>query len=137
MMNSRRINTFTFLFFAFMLFITLFSEDLHHMALPKVKTAVAMSKEFPFTFTNENGDLVNTTLVMKAVPKIALYNNSVYTLEEREDGIYIVSTPVVIGGEKDGWINIEEGISKGIKVVIGSDRELVSGMRVLEVQEDE
>lgn len=133
MKNFRRLNTITLIFISIMLFFTIFSKDLYKLTLPKVMTARVIEKTLPVSFTNEEGLLAKTTTNIEAIPKSALYSNSVLTLEEREDGLYIVPVEIVTNEEKDGWIGVESGVSKGTKIVIGCDRRLEAGMKVLEV----
>jgi hypothetical protein len=93
-------------------------------------------KPFPASVTTDDGMQFNTTSRMKAIPVTALHGNSVFVLEEREDGIYAVPVELEIGDMKDGWVSFEKGLSSGAKIIIGSDRKLESGMKVLEVSDE-
>lgn len=133
MRKLKKTNIFTYIFLSSIFFFTIFSKDLYHFTLPKVLIAVVVDKQFPVSFTTEDGTLVNTETKMKAVPKTALYGESVFVLEEREDGLYLNSVDIALGEEKDGWVSFDGKIAKGTRIIIGADRKLEVGTKVLEV----
>lgn len=136
MNKHRKLNAFTCIFLLCMLIFTLFSEDLYNMTLPKVLTGKVKDKAFPLIVIKEDGTQFNTTMKMNAVPKVATRGNSVFILEEREDGLYAAAKEIVTGEEHNGWISIEQGVSSRDKIIIGADRKLEPGMKVMEVSEN-
>lgn len=136
MRNLKKINSFTFIFFIIMIFFTCFSKDLYQLTQPKVLTAVVSERLFPITFTAEDGSLINGETTMKAVPNTALYDDYVFVLESREDGLYLEPVDVSCGEEIDGWVSVESKLTRGSKIVIGADRKIQPGMKVLEVNND-
>ena len=57
-------------------------------------------------------------------------------MESREDGLYLEPVDVSGGEEIDGWVSIESKLTRGSKIVIGADRKIQPGMKVLEVNND-
>lgn len=131
-MRIRRIaNLMLALFFTVMLLFTLFSEDLYYLTLPKVVTEQAVRKQFPAEVMGPDGIMHKTKRIGLAIPQEALRGEAVYVLSQKEDEFFVVQCAVETGEETDGWIEVTEGLYPRAEVVVGSDREISEGKKVL------
>lgn len=119
------------LFFTVMLLFTLFSEELYYLTLPKVVTEQAVRKQFPAEVMGPDGKMHKTKRVGLAIPQEALRGDSVYVLSQKEDEFFLVQCAVETGEAADGWIEVTAGLYPRAEVVVGSDREISEGKKVL------
>lgn len=117
-----------------MLVLTFTSRSIHEAGLPHVKAGRLAEAEFPFEFTDENGNILTG---FRQVPAV--------TAEQLEQGVYILYTAekngearnfvrradIVPGMECDGYIEVLGGVSAYDKIVVGSDRDITDGEVVL------
>lgn len=118
-------------FFTIMLLFTLFAEELYHMTLPKVATKTSARKVFPYEVTGIDGSMITVERTEVAIPSYMVTGDSVYVLTEEEQGAFVTKRKIKTGKSAGGWTEITEGLSSRTKVVIGSDRKLRDGSRVL------
>lgn len=132
-MNTKKAATrILVVFFTIMLLCTLFSEDLYHLTLPKVATKTTARKVFPYEITGVDGSMITVERTEVAVPSYMMIENSVYVLEETEQGAFVTKRKIQTGKSAGGWIEVKEGLSGRTKIVLGSDRKLKDGVKVLE-----
>lgn len=124
----------TALFFAGMLFLTVFAREIHNSALPHVTASRVQREQFPFEYTDENG---NTVVGMES--KLAV------TTEQLEQGVYVLykdekngemrdyirRANIEAGQEYNGYVEVVLGITFGDRIVVDSDRLLREGEVVL------
>ena len=118
-----------------MIFFTIFSKDLYAQTLPKVVITKMKTKEFPVTVLLEDGSEYVTTKKENALPKDILDYMSVFVLEKTEDGYCVRNRELKLGVEENLWVEVLEGLDKNDKVVLGSDRKLEDGMKVILLEE--
>lgn len=123
-------------FMTIMLVFTFFGDDLYRLTLPKVSVHVAKRKNFPYQIETEYGTITTGRMAV-AIPKEALQGNKVAVLSEFDDGMSLSLREVEIGEELSDLIEIKCGISAKTKVVIGSDRAVSEGDRVLLSESEE
>lgn len=123
----------TLLFFASMLFLTIFAEAIHISLLPKVTAARPENKSFPFEYTAEDGTTSTGRISKPALPKTVV-ENGVYVLYSydingtKRDCVRF--TVVETGAESEGYFEIVSGLNVFDKVVLDSDGELFDGCEV-------
>ena len=134
-MKTKILIIITAVFFAVMLVLTFTARSIHEAGLPHVKAGRLTEAQFPFEFTDENGDVLIGTRQAAAVTK-----------EQLEQGVYVLYTAgkngevrdfvrraeIVPGIECDGYIEVLGGVSSFDKIVIGSDRDFSDGEVVVE-----
>ena len=120
----------TAVFFAAMVFLTAFAREIHNSALPHVTASRVQRAQFPFEYTDENG---NTFVGTES--KLA------FTTEQFEQGVYVLykaekngetrdfirRADIEAGRENGGFVEVVSGLSHGDKIVVSSDRELCEG----------
>ncbi|MDE7193091.1 MAG: hypothetical protein K2O14_03885 [Oscillospiraceae bacterium] len=123
----------TILFFAGMLFLTFFAEQLHNAALPKVTASRPEQRLFPYEYVDENGE-----------PQTGSVRKIAVSEEMLEDGVFVIYSAekngtkrdfvrlacVQTGGEHDGYIEVVSGIVFSDRIVTESSRELCDGAEV-------
>lgn len=123
----------TILFFAGMLFLTIFAEKIHESSLPNVTVSRPEQRLFPYEYVDENGEPQTGSAQKIAVPK-----------EMLEDGVYVVYSaekngtkrdfvrldPVQTGEERDGYVEIISGIMFSDRIVTERSGELYDGAEV-------
>jgi len=132
-MMKRILLTFTVIFFAGMLFLTLFAERIHNAALPQVSLARPEPRLFPREYIDENGENATGLSEKLAVPE-ALVESGVYvTYSAEKNGTkrdFVQRVEVQFGEKLDGYVEIVSGLSFSDRIVIGSTGELISGSEV-------
>lgn len=132
-MTKKKLLFFTILFFAAMLFLTLFAEKIHENSLPKVTAARPEQKLFPYEYTNENG-VPQTGLNQKiAVPKTMLENGVFIVYSAEKNGTkrsFVRLAPVQTGEARDGYVEIVSGIQFSDRIVVESSVALYDGAEV-------
>ncbi len=126
----------TVIFFTTMLFLSLFAEQMHNAALPKVTVSRPETRAFEETFTDEKGETYTFYTEKTALSKEQL-EKGVYVLYFAEKNgtkrSFVRLTQVVTGTENDGYFEIISGINYGEKIVTSSTTELYDGAEVVVV----
>ena len=123
----------TVLFFAAMLFLTLFAEKIHENSLPKVTAARPERQLFPYEFTDENGETYTGSTEKIAVPKSMLGSGVyvIYSAEKNGTKRNFVRRAVIQTGEEcNGYVEVVSGIMINDRIVMGSDKELYDDCEV-------
>ena len=132
-MTKKILLIFTVLFFAGMLFLTLFAEQMHNASLPKVTVSHPEQKPFPYEYTDENGEQQTGSIQKIAVPE-AMPENGVYILYYAEKNgtkrSFVRKAPVQTGEEQDGYVEIVSGLMFSDRIVIESAKALYDGCEV-------
>lgn len=135
-MSKKILIIITALFFAVMLFLSLFAEIIHNAGLPKVTVSHPETRTFEETFTDENGETYTFFTEKNALSREQL-EKGVYVLYSAEKNgtkrSFVRLVQVVIGTEKDGYFEIVSGINYGEKIVIDSTAVLCDGAEVMVV----
>ena len=120
----------TAVFFAGMLFLTVFARDIHNSALPHVTASRVQQAQFPFEYTDENGNTFVGTESKLAVTT-EQYEQGVYILYKDEKNgemrNFIRHAYIVAGREHDGYVEVVSGLTFGDRIVVDSDRLLREG----------
>lgn len=120
----------TAVFFAGMLFLTVFARDIHNSALPHVTASRVQQAQFPFEYTDENGNTFVGTESKLAVTT-EQYEQGVYILYKDEKNgemrDYIRRANIEAGREHDGYVEVVSGLTFGDRIVVDSDRLLREG----------
>ncbi len=123
----------TILFFAGMLFLTLFSEQMHNASLPKVTAARPEQRLFPYEYTDENGETRTGSMEKIAVPETMLENGVFVVYSAEKNGTkrnFVRLAPVQAGEIQDGYAGIVSGLMSSDRIVIDSSVELSDGAEV-------
>lgn len=133
-------------FFAFMISISLFADDLYRMTLPGVVVGKPKMEKGVKEITLEDGTIIEQSYAMLTVPagavKEAITETGepkavVFLLMETENGYYVTEQAVGIEKKSDGSVEITEGLKKKDVVVFASDRDFVTEEQVKIVEENE
>ena len=120
----------TAVFFSGMLFLTVFARDIHNSALPHVTASRVQQAQFPFEYTDENGNTFVGTESKLAVTT-EQYEQGVYILYKDEKNgemrDYIRRANIEAGREHDGYVEVVSGLTFGDRIVVDSDRVLCEG----------
>ena len=117
----------TIIFFAAMLFLTLFSEKMHENSLPQVTAARPERQLFPYEFTDEDGATYVGSAEKIAVPKSMLESGVFVIYSAEKNGTkrnFVRLSPVQTGEERDGYVEIVSGIMFSDRIAAESDKEL-------------
>ncbi len=132
-MTKKILLIFTAFFFAGMLFLTVFAEQMHNASLPKVTASRPEQKLFPYEYTSEDGTVSMGSIQKIAVPE-AMLESGVYVLYSKEKNgtkrNFVRLAPVQAGEERDGYIEVVSGIMFSDRIVIDSSGELYDGCEV-------
>lgn len=120
----------TAVFFASMLFLSLFSRDIHNSGLPHISASRVQRAQFPFEYTDESGETLVGTESKLAITK-EQFEHGVYVLYKAEKNgqvrDFIRRAAIETGRENGGFVEVISGLSHGDKIVVSSDRELCEG----------
>lgn len=120
----------TAVFFSGMLFLTVFARDIHNSALPHVTASRVQQAQFPFEYTDENGNTFVGTESKLAVTT-EQYEQGVYILYKDEKNgemrDYIRRANIEAGRKHDGYVEVVSGLTFGDRIVVDSDRLLREG----------
>ena len=120
----------TAVFFAGMLFLTVFARDIHNSALPHVTASRVQQAQFPFEYTDENGNTFVGTESKLAVTS-EQFKQGVYILYKDEKNgemrDYIRRANIEAGRKHDGYVEVVSGLTFGDRIVVDSDRLLREG----------
>lgn len=124
-------------FFSGMLFLTLFAREIHNNSLPHVTVSRLKQEQFPFEYTDENGNTFTGTESKLAVTKEQL-KQGVYVLHKKEKNgetrDFIRLAKIETGRENNGYIEIVSGVSYNERIVSECTVELYDGCEVVVVQ---
>lgn len=127
----------TAVFLAAMLFLTAFARNIHNSALPHVTASRLKQEQFPFEYTDENGNTFTGTESKLAVTK-EQYEQGIYVLHKREKNgetrDYIRLAEIETGRENNGYIEIVSGVSYNERIVSEYTGDLHDGCEVVIVQ---
>lgn len=132
-MTKKILLIFTIFFFAGMLFLTFFSEQMHIAALPKVTASRPEQKMFPYEYIDENGEPQTGSIQKIAVPKTMLESGVFVVYSAEKNGTkrsFVRLAPVQTGEERDGYVEIVSGIMFSDRIAAESDKELYDGCEV-------
>ena len=100
-----------------MLFLTFFAETIHESLLPQVTAASPERRDFPFEYTDENGE-TRTGSIRK-------------TAEKNGTKRYFAQLADIQTGEESGdYVEVVSGISYTDRVIKESSKELFNGCEV-------
>lgn len=123
----------TILFFAGMLFLTLFAEKIHENSLPKVTAARPERQLFPYEFTDEKGETHTGSTEKIAVPK-AMLDSGVYVLYSAEKNgtkrNFVRLAAIQTGEENGEYIEVVSGIGFSDRIAAENTGELYDGCEV-------
>ena len=127
----------TAVFLAAMLFLTAFARDIHNSSLPHVTASRLKQEQFPFEYTDENGNTFTGTESKLAVTKEQL-KQGVYVLHKKEKNgetrDFIRLAEIETGRENNGYIEIVSGVSYNERIVTDYTGDLYDGCEVVVVQ---
>ncbi len=132
-MTKKILLIFTIFFFAGMLFLTFFAEQIHNASLPKVTAARPEQRLFPFEYADENGEIRTGSAQKNAVPEAMLENGVFVVYSAEKNGTkrnFVRLAPVQTGEKRDGYVEIVSGIMFSDRIVTESDKELYDGCEV-------
>ena len=120
----------TAVFFAAMLFLTAFARNIHNSALPHVTASRVQQAQFPFEYTDENGNTFVGTESKLAVTS-EQFKQGVYILYKDEKNgemrNFIRRANIEAGRKHDGYVEVVSGLTFGDRIVVDSDRVLCEG----------
>ncbi len=123
----------TVLFFAAMLFLTISARAIHNASLPLVTAEKLKSVQFPFEYTNQNGEITVGTKSALAIENEML-GSDIFVLYQKEKNsdlrYYVRLAKIETGAEYGGFTEVLSGIGYGDKVVVNTDKELYDGCEV-------
>lgn len=123
----------TIFFFAGMLFLTFFAEQIHNASLPRVTASRSEQRSFPYEYTSEDGTVSTGSIRKIAVPKTML-ESGVYVLYTMEKNgtkrSFVRLAPVQVGEERDGYVEVVSGIIFSDQIVTESSAALCDGAEV-------
>ena len=123
----------TALFFASMLFLTVSARAIHNASLPQVTAERLSTVQFPFEYTDANGNVMIGSKSVLAI-KSEFLNSDVFILYQREKNgdmrNYVRLAEIETGAEYNGFAEVLSGIGYGDKIVVSTDTELYDGCEV-------
>ena len=126
----------TAVFFAGMLFLTAFAREIHNSALPHVTASRVQRAQFPFEYTDENGNTFVGAESKLAVTKEQL-ERGVYVLYKAEKNgetrDFIRRADIEAGRENGGFVEVMAGIMPNEKIVAEYTGDLYDGCEVVVV----
>ena len=124
----------TAVFFAVMLFLTVFARDIHNSALPHITASRVQQAQFPFEYTDENGNTFVGTESKLAVTT-EQYKQGVYILYKDEKNgemrDFTRRADIETGREQDGYVEIVSGITHNERIVMEYTGYLYDGCEVV------
>ena len=123
----------TIVFFAAMLFLTLFAEKIHESSLPKVTASRPERQLFPYEFADEKGETFTGSAEKIAVPKSMLENGVFVIYSSEKNGTkrnFVRLAAIQTGEENDDYIEVVSGIGFVDRIVTDSSEVLYDGCEV-------
>ena len=124
----------TAVFFAGMLFLTVFARNIHNSTLPHVTANRVQRAQFPFEYTDENGNTLVGTQSQAAVTAEQLERGVYVLYKDEKNGEmrdFVRRAEIEAGREHDGYVEVVSGLTFGDRIVVDSDRLLCEGEVVL------
>ncbi|MGN1422279.1 MAG: hypothetical protein ACI4XA_02800 [Oscillospiraceae bacterium] len=126
----------TAVFFAGMLFLSLFARDIHNSTLPHVTASRVRTVQFLFEYTDENGNCFSGTESRSAVTA-EQYENGIYVLYAAEKNgemrDFIRRADIETGREYNGYVEVVSGLSSFERIVGEYTGNLYDGCEVVVV----
>ena len=123
----------TIFFFAGMLFLTFFAEQMHNASLPRVTAAHPEQRSFSYEYTLEDGTVSTGSVQKTAVPKV-MADSGVYVIYSAEKNgtkrNFVRLADIETGEEQDGYVEVISGIMFSERIVTESSEELKDGAEV-------
>lgn len=132
-MTKKILLIFTIFFWAGMLFLTFFAEQIHIAALPKVTALRPEQKLFPYEHTDANGDTQTGSMQKIAVPRSLLEGDVFIVYSAEKNGTrrsFVRLAPIQTGEERDGYVEVVSGITFADRIVYQHSGELFDGCEV-------
>ncbi len=129
-MKTKILIIITAVFFAAMLVLTFTSRSVHEAGLPHVKAGRRAEFQFPFEFTDENGNTLTGSRQAPAVTREQLERGVyvLYTAEKNgETRDFVQRAEIVCGAEYGGYIEVLSGVTSYDKIIVESDRDISGG----------
>lgn len=124
----------TAVFFTAMLFLSLFAREIHNSSLPHVTASRVQQAQFPFEYTDENGNTFFGTESKPAVTK-EQYEHGIFVLYSSEKNgdmrDFIRRADIEAGREHDGYVEVVSGISPNERIVVEYTGYLYDGCEVI------
>ncbi len=125
---------FTIIFFAAMLFLTIFADQIHNSFLPKVTVSRPKQKSFPFEYTDQDGNTQTGSAQKNALPE-SMLGQDIYVIYTAEKNgtvrSFVRCVAVETGQMANGYAEVISGVDFDDKIVIESSGELTDGGEVL------
>ncbi len=125
---------FTIIFFAAMLFLTIFAEQIHNSFLPKVTVSRPEQKSFPFEYTDQDGNTQTGSAKKNALPE-SMLGQDIYVIYTAEKNgtvrSFVRCVALETGQMANGYAEVISGVDFNDKIVIESSGELTDGGEVL------
>ncbi|MBP0983634.1 MAG: hypothetical protein J6A19_07910 [Oscillospiraceae bacterium] len=127
----------TAVFFAVMLALTFSARAIHEASLPHVRAQRLSTADFPFSYTDENGELRTGTRQAAAITKEQL-ERGVYVLysamKNGEKRDFVQCAEIVTGEQSGDYFEVVSGVSMVDRIIVEYDRELYDGGEVAVVK---
>lgn len=123
----------TIIFFAAMLFLTLFAGKIHESSLPQVTAARPEWQLFPYEFTDENGEARTGSTEKIAVPKSMLGNGVFIIYSAEKNGTkrsFVRLAAIQTGAENGDYVEVVSGIGFSDRIAAKSSSALYDGCEV-------
>ena len=124
----------TAVFFAGMLFLTVFARDIHNSTLPHVTANRVQRVQFPFEYTDENGNTLVGTQSQTAVTAEQLERGVYVLYKDEKNGEmrdFVRRAEIEAGREHDGYVEVISGISPNERIAAEYTGELYDGCEVV------
>ncbi|MBP1566069.1 MAG: hypothetical protein J6A58_09990 [Oscillospiraceae bacterium] len=127
---------FASIFFIFMLFMSIFSKELHEKNLPHVTILKVEKKDFICNFIDENGDSYSVKRRAIGIPKYIDKNNIYIVNEDKvygEQRYFAQKTEVFLENEyySDDYYAVSLGLNVGDKVILTSTIPLINNTEII------
>ncbi len=123
----------TVLFFTAMLVLTVTAREIHNRSIPHVTVDNPARTAFTFTYTDEEGNIGETSQKRLSIPK-ELAGQPVFVVYEGmkngEVRTFVQQVFVETGVESEAFIEVVNGLSSKDKVVVTADGPLWDGAEV-------
>ena len=123
----------TVLFFAVMTILTFSARAIHNASLPLVTAEKLKSVQFPFEYTNQNGEITVGTKSALAIENEMLGSDIFVLYQKEKNGdlrYYVRLAKIETGAEYGGFTEVLSGIGYGDKIVVSADTKLCDGVEV-------
>ncbi len=133
-MTKKILFVITAIFFAAMLFLTIFAEKIHESMLPRVTAARPGRKPFPYEYIDENGNVIESSVEKLAVP-VSMLESGVFVIYSAEKNgtkrDFVRLAKIQTGDEADGFVEVVSGITVMDKIAADSSGMLFDGCEII------